>query len=208
MIITYYGKAFVKLQFGDMTVAINPISKKVEGKSPRFGADIALSSLQVPEFSGTDLLVSSSKEPFIIDGPGEYELSDVFIKGYPSPGPDGRVNTIYMVQIEGMKICHLGGLAENNLADSILEEISGADVLFVPLGEQETVSAKLAAKLGSSLIPKIIIPVLYGEKETTGALIEFLKEIGGNKPKSIDKLSLKKKDLENKEGEVVVLMSS
>lgn len=207
MIITYYGKAFVKLQFGDMTVALNPISKKAEGKNTRFGADISLSSLSLPEFTGSDLLISSTKEPFVITGPGEYELADVFIKGYPSLGPDKRVNTIYMVKLEGMKICHLGGLAENNLADSILEEISGADVLFIPVGEHETISAKLAAKLGSSLIPKIIIPILYGEKETNGPLVEFLKEIGEGKPKPIDKLSLKKKDLENKEGEVVVLMT-
>ena len=106
MVITYYGKGFVRLQFGDMVVAINPSSKNADAKSSRFGADIVLSSLRAPAFSGFENMTGGSKEPFAIDGAGEYELSDVFIRGYESVGPEAKINTVYTVILEGMKIVH------------------------------------------------------------------------------------------------------
>ncbi|MEX0918599.1 MAG: MBL fold metallo-hydrolase [Candidatus Paceibacterota bacterium] len=206
MVITYYGKAFIRLQFGDMVVALNPIAKRSEVKSARFGADIALISLRQPEFAGAEALNFGSKEPVVFDGPGEYELSDVFIKGYLSVGPVGKINTIYTIVLEGMKICHLGVLAENNLEPDVVEEISGANILFVPIGDEGTMAPGPAAKLASSLIPNIIIPVLDGAgKEADVRLAEFLKETGEAGIKRSDKLSLKKKDLEGKEAEVIPL---
>src|SRR5690606_37294762 len=140
MIITYYGKAFVKLQFGDMVVALNPIGKDSKAKSTRFGANIGLASLLTADFSGFESLNGGSKDLFTIDGPGEYELSDVFIKGYLSAGPADHLNTIYTVLLEGIKICHLGALALNDLPGDVVEEISGCDILFVPVGENDTLS--------------------------------------------------------------------
>ncbi len=204
MVITYYGKAFVKLQFGDMVVAFNPIGKNSKAKSSRFGANIGLSSLRNDDFDGFDLLNGGNKDLFAIDGPGEYELSDVFIKGYASKGSEDKINTIYTVLLEGMKVCHLGALAFNDLPAEIVEDISGSDILFTPVGENETMSPKDSAKLASSLLPKIIIPVLYGDSKSS-ALKDFLKEIGAPGEKTVDKLSLKKKDLEGRQGDVVVL---
>lgn len=205
MVITYYGKGFVRLSFGDMVVAINPISKSADAKSSRFGADIVLSSLCTPVFTGFENMTGGSKEPFIIAGAGEYELSDVFIKGYEAVGPAGKINTVYTIVLEGMKIVHLGALAEANLTDEVVEEVTGADILFVPAGDEGSLEAKEAGKLASSLIPKIVIPVLYGEEKKSSNLNIFAKEVGGSDVKSIDKLSLKKKDLELKEGELVIL---
>jgi hypothetical protein len=44
MIITYFGGEFFKVQFGDITLAFNPISKESKLKPSRFGADIVLST--------------------------------------------------------------------------------------------------------------------------------------------------------------------
>lgn len=206
MIITYYGKAFVKLQFGDMIVALNPISKESKAKTSRFGANIALASLKSPDFSGVEMLSVGSKEPFVIDGPGEYELSDVFIKGYESVGPEEKLNTIYTVLLEGMRICHLGALAFNDLKGGIVEDISGCDVLFVPVGGNDTLSPKEASKMVTTLIPKIVIPVLFGDSKSE-ELKEFLKEVGAPGEKSAEKISLKKKDLEGSQGRVVLLQA-
>ena len=41
MIITYQGAEFFKVQFGDTTLAFNPISKESKLKPTRFFADIA-----------------------------------------------------------------------------------------------------------------------------------------------------------------------
>ncbi|MDQ3244989.1 MAG: MBL fold metallo-hydrolase, partial [bacterium] len=78
--------------------------------------------------------------------------------------------------------------------------IDGPDILFVPVGG-DTLDIKDSAKLASSLEPKLIIPMDYD----TSTLKSFLKEIGEEKAEVVDKLTLKKKDLDGKEGEVIVL---
>src|SRR3954462_5240000 len=118
MIITYHGVDFFKVSFGDTTIAINPISKDSDIKGARFGSDITLVSLNSPEHSGADTTSRGDKESFLINGPGEYEVSGVFIKGIPSKskhGSEEHINTIYKVSLEGINLCFLGALSEKEL---------------------------------------------------------------------------------------------
>jgi L-ascorbate metabolism protein UlaG (beta-lactamase superfamily) len=62
-----------------------------------------------------------------------------------------------------------------------------------------------AYKLAVQLEPKAIIPMHYGELGGKDALKAFLKEAGSEDVKPIDKLTAKRKDLEGKEGEIIVL---
>ena len=89
MIITYYGGEFFKVQFGDTTLAFNPISKDSKLKSSRFGADIVLSTTYHSDFNGVEQVSHGDKKPFVISGPGEYEVKEVFIKGLPSESKYG-----------------------------------------------------------------------------------------------------------------------
>ena len=100
MIITYQGGEFFKVQFGDTTLAFNPISKESKLKASRFFADIALVSVNHPDANGAENLSYNGKEPFVISGPGEYEIKGVFIKGFASKslyGGKDMINTIYSV---------------------------------------------------------------------------------------------------------------
>ena len=207
MIITYLGGEAVKVQFGDTILAFNPISKDSKLKSSKFGADIVLSSLNHPDMNGVDQVSFGEKKAFAITGPGEYEAKGVFIKGLPSEsGYDGekRINTIYMVSLEGMNICFLGALNTSELPKDTDEAIDDVDILFVPIGGEGVLDAAKAYKLAVSIAPKIIIPIHYGDIGGKESLKVFLKEVGEN-PKPEPKLTLKKKDLEGKEAEVVVL---
>ncbi len=85
MVITYYGGDCFKVQFGDTVVAVNPIGKDSSLKAVRFGADIALVGAHDPDYNGIEQVRSAVKEPFVIDGPGEYEIKGVVVKGYPAP---------------------------------------------------------------------------------------------------------------------------
>ena len=142
-----------------------------------------------------------------MNGPGEYEIKGVFIKGFGSTseyGGEKRINTIYSVALEGMNICFLGAINEGSLPKEADENIDGIDILFVPIGGKGVLDASMAYKLAVSLEPKLIIPMHYGDIGSDGALKTFLKEAGEN-PKPEPKLTLKKKDLEGKDAEVVVL---
>ncbi len=207
MIITYLGGQFVKVQFGDTVLAFNPISKDSKLKPGKFGADIVLTSINHEDMNGVDQVVFGEKKPFVIAGPGEYEVKGVFIKGFASEsmyGGEKRINTIYTVSLEGMNIAFLGGINTVELPKEADENIDGVDILFVPISGDGVLDAAQAYKLAVSMGPKIVIPVNYGDTGDKDALKKFLKEAGEN-PKPEPKLTLKKKDLEGKEAEVVVL---
>ncbi|MBI2482424.1 MAG: MBL fold metallo-hydrolase [Candidatus Vogelbacteria bacterium] len=201
MIITYHGQAFVRCQVGDTVVAFNPGSV-----GARFGADVVLVSLSDQRFKGGENLTGGGKEPFIIDGPGAYEVGGIFIEGLASPGANDYINTIYALNLDGMRVCHLGVLATLAIDPEALESIGAVDILFVPIGGGDRLSAKEAAKIAASLEPKIVIPVLYSG-ESDPELKIFLKEIGEEGIKAVDKLAIKRRDLETKEGEVVLLLA-
>lgn len=204
MIITYLGGAFVKVQFGDTVLAFNPISKDSNLKSSKFGADVVLSSINHQDMNGVDQVTFGDKKPFVISGPGEYEVKEVFIKGLPSESNydnEKRINTIYAVTLEGMNICFLGAINTPEMPKNTDEAIDEVDILFVPIGGNGVLEPSQAYKLAVSIEPKIIIPILYSEEKDLKA---FLKEAGDN-PKPESKLTLKKKDLEGKEAEVMVV---
>ena len=207
MVITFLGGEFVKIQFGDTILAFNPISKDSSLEPAKFGADIALVSLNHPDMNGVDQVSFGEKKAFVINGPGEYEVKGVFIKGHGSEsGYDGekRINTIYTVELEGMTICFLGALNQAELPKEADEAIDNVDILFVPIGGDGVLSAAQAYKLGVSMGPKIMIPIHYGDIGGKDALKAFLKE-AGESPKPETKLTLKKKDLDGKEADVVLL---
>ncbi len=208
MIITYHGADFFKVSFGDTTIAVNPISKDSKIKSTKFGSDITLVSLNSPEHNGTDVTSRGEKESFVINGPGEYEVSGVFIKGFMTDsvyGEKERFNTVYTVNLEGMNLCFLGALSNEKLNNDTKEAIDGVDILFVPIGGDGVLDPAVAHKLAVQFSPKIIIPSHFGEIGDKNALKVFLKEAGEESVKPLDKLTIKKKDLDGKEGEVVVL---
>jgi L-ascorbate metabolism protein UlaG (beta-lactamase superfamily) len=192
-------------------LAFDPISKESKLKASSFGADIALVSLNHRDMNGVGQASRGEKEAFVINGPGEYEVKGVFIKGLPSAsyyGGEKKINTIYTVNLENMNLCFLGALSEVNIPNETKEAIDGVDILFVPVGdisndskEKGTLSAGEAYKFAVSLEPSIIIPMNY----TDASLKAFIKEGGAEGLKPVDKLTIKKKDLEGKESEIIVL---
>ncbi|MFA6353916.1 MAG: MBL fold metallo-hydrolase [Candidatus Paceibacterota bacterium] len=215
MIITYFGKQFFKIQQGEMVLAFNPVSKSSKTDvSAHFGADIAFVTTNHPDYNGIEQLSHGERTPFVINGPGDYEIKEIFIKGVLSNGiiaGKKYINTIYLLTVDGINIAFLGALSEGELSKESREALNSPDIIFLPIGglptgegkgkEAGLLDTKMAAKLASSLEPKLIIPMDY----TESTLKAFLKEIGEEKALVTDKLTLKRKDLENKEGEVMVL---
>lgn len=195
----------MKIGQGEMALAFNPVSKDSKsGVSAKFGADIALSTTNHPDYNGLEQLSHGERVPFAITGPGDYEVKEIFIKGVMSHATLGNkkyINTIYSLSVDNISIVFLGALSDSEFSKETREAIDGPDILFVPVGGNGLLDAKSAAKLASSLEPKIIIPIDYD----AGTLKSFLKEMGEEKAEVVDKLTLKRKDLEGKDGEVIVL---
>lgn len=205
MIITYYGKQFFKIGQGEMVLAFNPVSKASKtGITAKFGADISLITTNHPDYNGLDQLSHGDRVPFSVTGPGDYEVKEIFIKGSISNAAisDKKyINTIYSFAVDGIDLLFLGALSDAQLSKETMESINSPDILFIPVGGNGLLDAKSAAKLASSFEPKMVIPMDYDAT----SLKLFLKEMGEEKAEVVDKLTLKRKDLEGKEGEVVVL---
>jgi L-ascorbate metabolism protein UlaG (beta-lactamase superfamily) len=213
MVITYHGGECFKVSQGDLTLAFNPPSKDSKLKMSKFGSDIVLSSLNNEDLNGTDTASLGDREPFVVEGPGEYDVKGVSIHGFGSQSHygDGKehLNTIYKVTLEGMNLCYLGAL-DGALPPSAKVELDDVDILFVPIGGDGVLDYSAGYKLAVQLEPKAIIPMHYGADTGIGskdALKQFLKEAGVDGLKPVDRLTLKKKDLEGKEAEIIVVSS-
>ena len=204
MVITYHGGQCFKVSFGNTTLVFDPISKKSKLGSVKFGADVAFVSLNHPDFNGGEEMAFGAKEPFVVQGPGEYEIGDVTARGYGVETTyEGvkRYNTIYQVTLEGINLVFLGALGSEIIDPKILGELGDIDILFVPIGGGDVLDVPAASKLGTKLEARCIIPMHY----TDTALKAFFKEEGIDPVKPIEKLTIKKKDLAEMESDVVVL---
>ncbi|PJE73598.1 MAG: hypothetical protein COV02_01680 [Candidatus Terrybacteria bacterium CG10_big_fil_rev_8_21_14_0_10_41_10] len=199
MIITYYGASCFKVQSGDIVVAFNPPAKDSSFKSPRFQTDIALISSSGKDYNGAENLAgkNSNEIPFVIDGAGEYEVGGMHIKGIAAEG-----NTIYVLSLENINLCHLGALNGDVNAD-IMEKIGNSDVVFMPVGGETmgVVDYEKASGIAAKIAAKVIIPSQYEEK----SLKQFIKEFGAGDVEPLDKFTFKKKDIIDRKGEVVIL---
>lgn len=209
MIITYHGKQFFKLQQGDFTLAYNPISKdsKINTKPAKFGSNITLVSVRHEDYNGIENTTFGDTEPFIIQGPGSYEVDGVTINGFGTKAlidDVAYINTVYFVVIEDITYCFIGDLENIDLDQDIKEFTDSVDVLFVPIGSNGTISPAQATKVTKLFSPKVIIPMDYGPERDKGVLDTFVKEMGASKD-PVDKYVFKKSDIESLTGKVVVI---
>ena len=203
MVISYLGGECFKISQGDLTLAFNPPSKDSSLKASKFGADIALVSMDHEDFNGVENAAFGEREPFVISGPGEYEVKGVAVRGFGSESEYGgskSINTIYSVMLEGLNLCFLGALGTSSLPPAAKQELDNIDILFLPIGGEGTLGYEEAYKLAVQLEPKAIVPMGY----TPEQLKKFIKE-SGEEATTHERLTLKKKDLDGKEGEIMVL---
>lgn len=204
MIITYHGKGHIKLVTGDITLSLGPVSKSSKRRQTKYGSDVAMIPLMHPDYDGVDNVTLGSKTPFVIKGAGEYEVNNIFINSFSSKvtreKSDYMANS-FVFNFDGMRIAYIGQI-KDLLPSEHKEIIDEVDVLFVPIsGDELNLNPYDAYKLSVGLEPKIIIPIDHDEK----TLPIFLKESSSEKVISVEKLTIKKKDIFDKKSEVVIL---
>jgi L-ascorbate metabolism protein UlaG (beta-lactamase superfamily) len=217
MTIQWYGHACFKISTKpegrgsgeDIVIFTDPYNKEIGLRPPQGKADIVTVSHDHFDHNNSGALKG---EPAVLDLPGEYSIKGVSIKGVNSyhdkkEGAERGLNTIFIFESEGIRICHMGDLAAA-LSVKQLEEINGVDVLAIPVGGKFSLNGKEAKAVIDQVEPKIVLPMHYkikgskfqGDDEKT-----FCKEIGTCPREKLSKLVLKKKDLDEKKSEVVLM---
>ena len=199
MTISWYGEACFLLEAGGTRILIEPPSKESGIVSPRLKSDILISSKPLDNESGA----------FIINSPGEYEIKGINIVGVgDSSTGSGQANIIYNIEMDGIKIVHLGFL-NKELDNEKLELLGNPGIVLVPVGglSGEILDAESAMKLVNKLEPSIAIPMLFdikGLKIKRAPISDFIKESEA-KDSPVPKLVVKKKDINEDETKIVIL---
>jgi L-ascorbate metabolism protein UlaG (beta-lactamase superfamily) len=216
MLIQYYGHSCFKIvtkpggrATEDITLFFDPFDKEIGLKPPQGQADVVFSSHRHRNHNNTGALKG---DPVVIETPGEYAVKGINIVGIDSfhdnvEGAEKGRSTIFILEAEEFKICHLGDLG-SDLSGKQLEEIDGVDILFIPVGGKFTIDGKKAAELIRKIEPVIVIPMHYkipGSNAEIEDESKFCNEMGNCPSEKVTKLNLKKKDLEDKKMEVILM---
>ena len=176
MEITYLGHSSFKLKGDSTSLVTDPFSESMVGmKCPPTDAEIVTVSHNHQDHNQASEVSGVRK---VIDGPGEYEISGVSILGFASfhdnkEGAERGKNVIFVIEMDDIRLCHLGDLG-HNLTDDQINALGDIDVLFIPVGDTYTIDAKVAKDLTLAIEAKITIPMHYGSdklnKENFGSL--------------------------------------
>ena len=182
MEITWLGHSCFRIKGKEATVVTDPFDQTLGYAVRNPTATIVTISHDHPHHS---FVAGIRGNPKVIKGPGEYEIAGVFIYGIRTfhdaeGGKRWGKNTVYVMEIDEVRVCHLGDLGHVPTSEQA-EEMSGAAVLLIPVGGVSTINAVAAAEIISLLEPKLVIPMHF---RTEAAKVEldpvdrFLKELG------------------------------
>lgn len=203
MYITWLGHSAFRLQdkigTDGVSVVTDPFDPTVTGlKWSSLESDIVVISTSNNQHN---FIKGIKGEPVVIDCPGEYEYKGFYIEGI-----DAKPVVLYRIQIDDLVIAHLGSI--NRVLDvKEVEQLEGTDILLIPVGGKDCLTAKTAVEVVNQIEPRIVIPMSYqldGFKLDLDSVEKFVKEIGLN-PRREDKLKINKKDLPIEDTELIIL---
>lgn len=198
----WYGHNCFRIRSKEGTVITDP-----PGRSTGYAftskptADIVTVSHDSPEHRN----LKGVKDGYtVVDGPGEYEIHDIFIYGFRSYRDDQKgaqrgYNTIFVFEMEGMRIAHLGDLG-HPLTPELTDALDNIDVLLVPAGGGEgLITPEQAAKIIGTIEPNLVIPMQFATAKGDSGLAgidELARHLGMDLPEAVDKIAVRSTDFE------------
>jgi L-ascorbate metabolism protein UlaG (beta-lactamase superfamily) len=207
--VTWLGHGCFRLRGKNAAVITDPYPPSIGLKLPRQEADLVTISHGHDNHSYTQAVRDGAYE---IKGPGEYEVAGVSVVGFATyhdteKGAKRGRNTVYLIEIDDVRICHLGDLG-HGLDDTDAETVSSVDVLLVPVGGRTAINAGGAAEVVRQLEPRYVVPMHYaipGLKLELDGVDRFLKEMAVTAMEPQPKLSVQATSVSEWETKVVVL---
>lgn len=210
--ISWYGQTCFRLKGqGSFSIVTDPHSPELGIALPPLQADIVTVSHHNASCHYLEAVQGSCK---LLDGPGEYEISGVFITGVSTFADDkqGRVrglNTVFAFDFEGTTVCHLGRLGHVP-TQSQVKNLGSVDVLLVPVGGGGSLTSTQASEAIGLFEPDIVIPMRYripGLQEDLDSVDAFLREMGIDQVDTQETLSVSESSM-SEETDIFVLETS
>jgi L-ascorbate metabolism protein UlaG (beta-lactamase superfamily) len=172
--LTFLGRTCFRLKGREGTVIMDPPPPDSGFVLSKQHADIVtLSCADDPRYS---YVKAVSGDPIVLDAPGEYEIGGLLVTGTAMRRQDGRRTVSFVVEIDGIRVGHLG-----LPATAKLDELKTVDILLLPVGGDGSLSAVAAADVMTRVEPRVAVPMHYQVGPETlplDPLEKFLKETG------------------------------
>lgn len=206
MEITWHGQyCFRMTERGMLTVVADPFDASTGDEPPKLRADVVTITREDPAHNNIGAVIGAQRgDVRVVRGPGEYEMGGVFItgvsmKGEAKKGLPTQRGTVYTYNFDGLTVVHLGGLSFVP-SQAQVEALETVNVLLVPIGGGDGLSAAQASEIISLIEPSIVIPMNYnvGGSENNRKLDvagKFLKEMGLSDAKTQDVLKVTRSSL-------------
>ena len=197
MDLQYFGGNCVKLTTKKASLVIDDNLLALGGPAVTKATDISL-------ITSPKLIELPKASAFVIDKPGEYEISDISIEGHGAQShmdtDDKKTAVIYRLIIEDIRIAVVGHI-QPKLSETQLEALGLIDILLVPVGGNGyTTDGVEALKLIKDIEPKIVIPTHYAEKGLNYEveqldLDQAIKDLGMEPAQRVPKLKIKASEI-------------
>jgi len=143
-------------------VLTDPFNEGVGYPLPEVEADIVTVSHDHFDHNAVSILPG---KPEVVRGPDGHKIGNLTFKGIvtfhdDAGGRERGENTVFVIEMDGLKVCHLGDLG-HHLERKQVEEIGSPDLLMVPVGGTFTIDAKGAKQIVEDLKPRLVIPMHY-----------------------------------------------
>jgi L-ascorbate metabolism protein UlaG (beta-lactamase superfamily) len=205
--LAWYGQSCFRItERGRITIVTDPFSDAIGLPAPRLKADVVTIS---HASAGHSYAEAVKPQPYILSGPGEYEIGDVFITGIPMHyigETETRRNVAYQIAYDRLTVLHLGDLASVP-TQSAVEALGAVHVLLLPVGGGNALKAAQAAEVVALIEPHYIVPMHYalpGLAFELEPVEKFLQMMGVSKVQEVDTLKVTTGDLPE-QPQVVVL---
>lgn len=206
MEIQYYGGNCVKITTKKASVVVDDNIKELGGSQISKPTDIVLLTTRLDH--------EEPKAVLVVDGPGEFEASNVSISGVAARAhmdEEGKLGaTMYKIVADDIRIAVVGHIYPD-LSEEQLEVLGTIDILVIPVGGHgftlDTVGAlKVIKKIG----PKLVIPTNYSDTKLNYpvpavTLEDALKGLAMEPKETIAKLKVKGTELLTDQAQLVVL---
>lgn len=199
MEIIWHGRSCFTIKGKSIAVITDPYEETGFSK-PKLKGNIIISNLKASDVK----LIPVEGDTKIFDFAGEYERLGVAMRGIQAwnmskkkeeeEKMESKKVTVFVMEIDGIKICHLGNIG-HTLTSELIESIGSVDILLIPVGGKYTIDAKKAHEIIEEIEPRVVIPMHYkvdGEKLDIASVDTFLKEIGA-KVQPVEKFSVENK---------------
>jgi L-ascorbate metabolism protein UlaG (beta-lactamase superfamily) len=192
--INWLGHSCFRIKGKEAVLVTDPYDSNTGYPINKTKADIVTVSHSHPGHSNLDMIDGEYKT---VKGPGEYEIKGVFVTGIPvyhdqSDGEERGKSNIYVIEIDGLTICHMGDIG-HTLSSKIIEDIGNIGIMLLPVGGLSTVDSNIASEIVRAMSPRIVIPMHYKTPAISWPLEpveKFLKKLGINEFVPQPKLSI------------------